>query len=286
MAASTEPEIVLKGGDVIARHALSTRLWHWISAAVIVVMLMSGLMIFNAHPRLYWGSYGANPDPAWLEIGNERDQGYLRVGNTTLPTTGVLGLSPGPGDAMAKLAFPAWATLPSDYDLSKARRWHLSFAWLLTAGTLVFGLWSVLNGHLRRDLLPRASELSPRHIASQLGHHALFRMPCGAAACQYNILQKLVYLGVAGGLIPIMILSGLTMSPWVNSVAPWLLDLFGGRQSARSIHFITAFTLVLFVVVHVVMVVAAGPVNELRSMITGRFRLPRARSANPEESRE
>lgn len=265
------------GGNLVKRHRLSTRLWHWVSAGIMVVMLMSGLLIFNAHPRLYWGISGANSDPAWLEIGHENEQGYLRVAGAELTTTGVLGLSEGPNNSVAKRAFPSWATLPSYFDLSAARRWHLSFAWLLAVGTLLFGIWSILNGHLRNKLLPTLAELSPKNIWSECKEHAHFRFPCGEEARHYNVIQKIFYLGVSAGLIPIIILSGLTMSPWVNAVAPWLLDLFGGRQSARSIHFIAAFLIVLFVVVHLLMVIASGPINELRSMITGWYRLPKER---------
>ena len=267
----------LEGGDVVKRHRLSTRLWHWMSAGIMGVMLMSGLLIFNAHPRLYWGISGANSDPAWLEIGSENEKGYLRVAGAEVATTGVLGISEGPNDSVAKRAFPAWATLPSYFDLSAARRWHLSFAWFLAIGTLLFGIWSMMNGHFRNKLLPTFSELSPKNIWSVCKEHARFRFPCGEEACHYNVIQKIVYLGVSAGLIPVIILSGLTMSPWINAVAPWLLDLFGGRQSARSIHFIAAFLIVLFVITHLLMVIASGPFNELRSMITGWYRLPKER---------
>ncbi len=277
----TEASLRPQKGTLVKRHKLSTRLWHWASAAIIVVMLMSGLMIFNAHPRLYWGIDGANTDPAWLEIGASigatGEKGYFRLGQTELTTTGVLGLSAGPRDSIAKRAFPQWATLPGEEDLAKARRWHLSFAWLLATGTLLFGIWSIANGHVRRDLLPHKSELRPGHICGQIKQHASFHLPQGLEARSYNTLQKLVYLGVSGLLIPALILSGLTMSPWINAVVPWLVDVFGGRQSARSIHFIAAFLIVLFVIVHLVMVVVAGPVNEIRSMITGWFRLPEER---------
>ncbi|CAN5667766.1 cytochrome b/b6 domain-containing protein [soil metagenome] len=262
------------GGTVVRRHRLSTRLWHWINAAVLVILLMSGLMIFNAHPRLYWGEYGANPDPAWLEIGSEGDEGYLRIGELSVTTTGVLGRWHDANGQLQRRAFPGWATIPSHYNLALSRRWHLSFAWLFAGGIVVYGLWSLGNGHFRRDLLPRPAELRPGHLWQDIKHHASLRFPTGEAARHYNVLQKAAYLGVIAVLIPVMILTGLTMSPGMAATWPWLLDLFGGRQSARSIHFIAAVALVLFVVVHLVMVVLAGPVNEIRSMITGRFRLP------------
>ncbi len=274
----TGPHPHASGGDLVKRHRLSTRLWHWVNFAVIVIMLGSGLMIFNAHPRLYWGQYGANSDPAWLVIGAEDDAGYLRIGDLTIGTTGFLGAQPiGRGQVRSR-AFPPWATIPSDYNLALARRWHLTFAWVFAVGILAYGVWTIVNGHLRRDLLPTGAELRPAHIARDIKHHAMLKFPRGEAARHYNILQKLSYLGVIFGLIPLMVLTGLTMSPSMDASWPWLLDVFGGRQSARSIHFIATAFLVLFFVVHIVMVVLAGPINELRSMITGRYRLPKEKS--------
>ena len=259
---------------VVDRHRLSTRLWHWINAIVLLVMLMSGLMIFNAHPRLYWGQYGANVDPAWLEIGNDGDRGFVQVGPATVTTTGVLGAwKDGDGQTRHR-AFPSWATIPSAYNLAQARRWHLTFAWVFAAGMGGYVLWSLFNGHLRRDLLPRAGQLRPAHVWADIKDHARLRFPRGEAAREYNVLQKLAYVGVLLVLIPLMVLTGMTMSPSLVATWPWLLDLFGGRQSARSIHFIATGLLVLFVVAHLAMVLLAGPWNEIRSMITGRFRLP------------
>ena len=271
--AEAPPETPLRGGEVVRRHRLSTRVWHWVNALVFFVMLMSGLMIFNAHPRLYWGEYGANYDPAWLEIGADDGRGYLRVGETSLDTTGVLGTRTVDGRPVNR-AFPGWATIPSGYDLALARRWHLTFAWVFALGLVAYGFGSLLNGHLRRDLLPRRRELAPGHLWRDIRRHAMLDFPRGEAARHYNVLQKLAYLGVLVVLIPVMILTGLTMSPSMDATWPWLLDLFGGRQTARSIHFIAAWALVGFLVVHLVMVVLAGPANEIRSMITGRYRLP------------
>jgi thiosulfate reductase cytochrome b subunit len=268
------PEASKHNDRVIFRHRLSTRLWHWTNAIVFFVMLMSGLMIFNAHPRLYWGEYGANPDPAWLEIGSDGRHGFLRVGHLTIDTTGVLGLWTD-GAGQHRRAFPSWATIPSSYDLALSRHWHLTFAWLFAGGIVLYGIWSLVNGHLRRDLAPRPAELKPGHLFQDIKAHATLNFPKGEAARSYNTLQKLAYLGVLCVLLPVMVLAGLAMSPAMDAAWPWLLDLFGGRQSARSIHFVAAFLLVLFVVVHLVMVVLAGPVNEIWSMITGRYRLPR-----------
>lgn len=234
----------LRGGALVRRHRLSTRLWHWLNVVTVAIMLMSGLMIFNAHPRLYWGQFGANPDHAWLELPR----------------------------------FPGWATLPSTYSLADARLWHLAFAWVLALALLAYWLWSLGNGHVRRDLHITAREWRPAHLWHDICEHARLRFPTGSAALRYNVLQRIAYCGVLGGLLPLLILTGLTMSPGINAALPWLLDLFGGRQSARSLHFLAAAGLIGFVVIHLLMVLLAGPVNELRSMITGWYRLPRERA--------
>ena len=263
-------------GRTIRRHRVSTRLWHWVNAGVLVIMLMSGLMIFNAHPRLYWGSYGANSDPAWLEIGATGAEGYLRVGGAEFDTTGVLGVSTRDGRLWA-IAFPGWATIPSGYDLALARRWHLSFAWLFAGGLAAYAVASLVNGHLRRDLRPKGRELAPGHLWGEVKAHARLDLAKGEAARRYNTLQKLSYLAVLVVLLPGMVLSGLAMSPSMDATAPLIVDLFGGRQTARSVHFIAAWLIVAFVVVHLVMVLLAGPLNGVRSMVTGRYRLPEAR---------
>jgi thiosulfate reductase cytochrome b subunit len=262
---------------LVKRHLLSTRIWHWVNALTVFLMLMSGLMIFNAHPRLYWGEYGANFDPAWLEIGSRGNEGFLKVGELRIETTGFLGYRTEEGGRANRYAFPGWATIPSSYSLAAGRRWHLAFAWVLAVGLIAFWIASLLNRHALRDLAPRRSDLSPRHIWHEIAQHARLRFPTGEAALRYNTLQKLSYFAVIFILLPVIVLTGLTMSPGMDAAWPWLLDLFGGRQSARSIHFIAAMLILLFIIVHLLMVVLAGPWNEVRSMITGRYRLPRDR---------
>jgi len=277
---TAEPDVTVsqpRGRDLVRRHRLSTRLWHWTNAFTIFVMLMSGLMIFNAHPRLYWGQYGANYDRAWLQIGSMGERGLLVIGQQKFETTGVLGLWKDRDGVERRRAFPWWATIPSSYSLADARLWHFFFAWVLALSISAYLLVSLINRHLQRDLLPERKELRPRHIWHDIRDHARLRFPRGIAALRYNILQKLAYVAVLLGLIPLLILTGLTMSPGVNAAWPWLLDLFGGRQSARSIHFICAAAMLLFILVHLLMVMLAGPFNELRSMVTGRYRLPKER---------
>ena len=262
---------------VIYRHRLVTRIWHWYNVVVVFVMIMSGLMIFNAHPRLYWGRYGANADYAWLQIGAAGTRGIVQLGKVQIPTTGLLGRWTDRNGQVQTHAFPGWATIPSYYSLADARRWHLSFAWLLVIGGLGYWAVSFANRHVTRDLLPTRRELSPRHLWQDIRDHARLRFPTGEAAATYNVLQKLAYLGLLFGLLPVLVLTGLAMSPGMDAAWPWLLVLSGGRQSARSIHFLAMAGTVAFIVVHVLMVILAGPINELRSMITGRYRLPAAR---------
>lgn len=258
----------------VYRHRLPTRIWHGVNAVTLLVLLMSGLMIFNAHPRLYWGEYGANFDRAWLVIGSTVDEGYLRIGDWRVETTGVLGRWTDAAGEEKTWAFPGWATIPTSYSLADGRRWHLFFAWVMAIGLTLYMLWTAIGGHLKKDLHVRRDEWSPRHIWHDIKDHARLRFPRGEAEARYGILQKLSYIGVIFILLPLMIATGLTMSPGLNASAPWLLDLFGGRQSARSIHFIAAWALVAFFLVHILMVLLAGPVNEVRSMVTGWFRLP------------
>ena len=272
---NTAAQELVTAGPIVHRHRLSTRVWHWLNAVILFVMLMSGLMIFNAHPRLYWGEAGANADPAWFEIGDERGRGFLKIGGLTIETTGFLGVWKDADGQTRAHAFPGWATIPSQYNLALSRRWHLTFAWLFAASVALYVVWSVANGHLQRDLLPRAGELGARHLWLDIKRHARLDFPKGAAARDYNTLQKLSYVVVLLVLLPVMILTGMTMSPALDASLGWLPELFGGRQSARSIHFIAAMALVIFIVVHLVMVTLAGPINEIRSMITGHYRLPK-----------
>jgi thiosulfate reductase cytochrome b subunit len=261
--------------EVIYRHSLLVRLTHWLNLIFFVLLLLSGLRLFNFHPALYWGNYGYKGAPSLLAIGAARDPatnqlvGITQIGETQFITTGVLGASYNfDQDRTIQQAFPFWLTLP--VDLGLARDWHFAMAWLLVLNGAVYLLFG-LFGHFRRDLVPQSDQLGPRHILSNLWDHVRLRPPRGEAARRYNVLQKFSYLVVIFVLLPAMVLTGLTMSPAVTAAAPFLFDLFGGRQSARTIHFIVANLLVLFVLVHVFEVLLAGALNLTRSMITGRY---------------
>jgi thiosulfate reductase cytochrome b subunit len=258
--------------ELVFRHGLVVRITHWVNALCLLVLLMSGLQIFNAHATLYWGSK-SEPDRAILSMrAVQRDDGsyagITTIGSHTFDTTGVLGLS-GSGENLESRGFPAWITLPSYRDLATGRRWHFAFAWLFVLNGLAYLIYTIASGHARRDLAPTRGELE--HIGTSISEHIRFHFPKGEEAKRYNVLQKLAYLAVIFGLLPLAILSGLTMSPAIDAVFPFLLDLFGGRQSARTVHFLCASGIVLFVLVHVFMVLVSGVWNNLRSMITGRY---------------
>lgn len=271
-----------KAGDLVKRHRLSTRLWHWTNALSLLILLMSGLMIFGAYPRLHWGHAGSSHDPAWLEIGGNESRGYLRIGDSEFTTTGVLGQSRNAEGEMRVRAFPYWATIPSRSSLPVARGWHLAFAWILSIALLLFMIRALFNGHISKDLHVQRRQWSPRYIWHDIKDHARLRFPTGAEALKYNILQKLSYISVIFILIPLIIATGLAMSPGMDAGMNWLPDLFGGRQSARSVHFICAFLLLGFFFVHIIMVLLAGPFNEIRSIVTGWYRLPGKHQAKKE----
>lgn len=227
--------------EIIYRHTRIVRIAHWLNALCFLVLLMSGLQIFNAHPLLYWGQSGNNFDTPWFAL---------------------------PG------GFPGLLTLPSFRDLGAGRNWHFLAAWGLVINGAIYLVFNLINRHIQKDVLPRKDELKPAHLWEEVVHHAQFKRITGAAAKNYNTLQKLAYVAVIFVLLPMIVLTGLTMSPGFNAIAPLLLDIFGGRQSARSLHFIAANLLVVFLVIHLVEVVVAGAWNEIRSMITGKFVVP------------
>ena len=264
-------------GSLYYRHRLPVRVMHWVNVVALTILLMSGLNIFDAHPALYWGdsSYagrgpvlviGANMTP---EAGIH---GITRVFGRDFDTTGILGASKDREGELTNRAFPWWLTIPDNRWLSMARSWHFFFAWILILNGLAYLVWSLGSRHLTRDLAPDGRDL--RSIPQSIRDHLRFRHPTGEAAKRYNVLQKIAYLTVIFVLVPLVILMGLAMSPRADAIWPGWVDLFGGRQSARTIHFIAAWTIVAFVLIHVFEVVVSGFWNHLRSMITGRYRVP------------
>lgn len=219
---------------VIRRHKAWVRTTHWLVAAAFLLLLVSGVAILLALPNLYWGETGALGAPALLEL--------------PLPVN---------------LEQTGWG-----------RNLHFLGAWILVIAGGVYLALGFLGGHVRRDLLPARDQLRSDHLAREIGDHLALRPARGEEARRYNALQKVAYLAVIFLLFPLMVLTGLTMSPGVTTAFPELFTLFGGRHSARTIHFFVGTLLVLFLVVHVAQVFVGGAWNLTRSMITGRYALP------------
>ncbi len=259
-------------GALVYRQRLVTRITHWAWAVSLFFLMLTGLQIFNAHPALYLGhESGFDYDNAILRINAVETAAGLRgvttLGGLEFDTTGALGVS---GDGEAR-AVPAWATIPSTQSLATGRVIHFFFAWVLVATLAVWVVASLGNRHIR-DVIPTAADL--RDLPRDIADHARLRFHHVA---RYGVLQKLAYAGVLFVLLPLMILTGLSMSPSFNATAPWLLDIFGGRQTARTIHFGVMLLLVGFFLIHMAMIVAAGPINEMRSIITGWYRIDPAK---------
>jgi len=258
-------------GPLIYRQSAWTRVTHWIWAVCLVFLLLTGLQIFNAHPTLYVGQQsGFEFDNAVLRIGAQAENGVARgfteVFGHRFETTGLLGVS-GSAERPQLRAFPAAVTIPSYQDLATGRVVHFFFGWIFVATLFAWFLASLVNGHLRRDILPTGDDL--RRLPRDIADHARLRFDHGRS---YTVLQKLAYGGVFFILFPLVVATGLAMSPGLDAAWPVLLDVLGGRQTARTLHFLAMALLLLFFVVHLAMVLAAGPFNELRSMITGWYR--------------
>jgi thiosulfate reductase cytochrome b subunit len=259
-----------KESPLVYRQFAWTRITHWIWAVSLFFLLLTGLQIFNAHPVLYIGDQSGFQFDNYVfaitpkKVGEEW-RGITNVLGVEFDTSGVLGKS-GPAERPVYTAFPGWATIPSYHDLATGRVIHFFFAWVLVGTLIAWLIASLRNRHLR-ELVPTPSDI--RKLPRDIADHARLRFH---HAKEYNTLQKLTYAIVLFVFFPLMILTGLAMSPGANALLPFLPDLLGGRQTARTIHFVVMALLVLFFIVHIVMILAAGPLNALRSIITGWYR--------------
>ena len=269
------------GSYLYHRHEWPVRVMHWINVVALTIMFMSGLQIFNAHAELNWGKSSYDGTPPVLTISSRVSAkgdvtGYTQLFGHEFDTTGVLGASRSANGSMVRAAFPSWLTIPDSRWLSMARAWHFFFAWIFLLNGVAFVLYAIFSRHLARDLAPTGTDI--KGIGASIKDHVLFRHPSGEAAKRYNVLQKFAYLIVIFVLLPLIILMGFAMSPMLDSLFAGWIDIFGGRQAARTIHFVVAWMLVAFVLIHVFEVIITGLWNNLRSMITGRYRVNREMS--------
>jgi len=234
-SAGHHPDRPLPGGRVDTwRHPVAVRITHWLNVTAVVVLIMSGLNILLAHPHLYWGVRSTFADP-WLSFGQ----------------------------------IPDWLLIPQGRNLAEARRWHFAFAWLFVLNGLAYLIFAWLSGRFRHRLWPTKGDISG--FWPSVVEHARFYFPKDDEARTYNVIQKLTYLVMVLVVLPMMLVTGLSMSPGFNAIGGLLLDLMGGRQSARTLHFISAALIIGFIVIHVGLVIWTGFFNNMRAMITGWF---------------
>lgn len=272
-ASAPIPVPVLPSTKTVYRHPLPIRLMHWINVLALTLMFFSGLQIFNAHPSLYWGNR-SDEGTEILQLGARQDDagnlvGVTRIGQHEFITTGVLGVSNGRNGNPQVRGFPSWLTVPGPQWLSMGRRWHFFFAWVFVLNGLCYVGYAIATRHLQRDLWPSRADW--RGIGRSIVDHLRFKHPHGEEALRYNILQRLAYLTVIFVFGAGIVLMGLAMSPRMDAVLSPMVEAVGGRQSARTIHFIIAWGFVVFVLIHVFEVLISGVFNQLRGMITGRY---------------
>jgi thiosulfate reductase cytochrome b subunit len=233
---------VIPATTVTPRHSAVIRVTHWITTLCFFALLVSGVEILISHPRFYWGETGNVLTPSLFEL-------PIPASRATVPT--------GYG-----------YVLPDQNGWS--RYLHFQAAWVAVLTGLLYAISILLTGHLRKNLLPQGADLSWRALSTVIANHLRFKPPSEAEAWSYNVLQRLTYLFVIFVLFPLVIWTGLAMSPAIASVFPAAVTVLGGQESARTIHFFVSVFLLLFLLVHVVMVCLAGFRNRMRAMITGR----------------
>jgi thiosulfate reductase cytochrome b subunit len=240
-----------------AGHRRWVRICHWLAAASFLTLALSGFFILLVHPRLYLGHVGNDLTPALLT---------LPIGNDLRPdklqSLVVFAELPG-APVSAERNFPIFN------QNGWARSLHFLAAWILVCAGAIYVACGVVGGHIRRDLLPRVRELAPQALLQDLKNHLRPAVGAVGAGPPYGLLQKLTYISVMLVILPLMVATGLTMSPAVAASYPFLLDLFGGYQTARTLHFFGFAVLLAFLLVHVAMVIATGFGRQLRAMTWG-----------------
>lgn len=241
-----------------SRHKRWVKLTHWIITLSFLALTLSGFIILMCHPRLYWGEVGNDLTPALFELPVSRNYKHGGWENTTA--------------FFDKAGSPVSAS--RTYEIFNQNGWgrslHFLAAWFLVITGLVYLLTGIFSGHVRKNLWPRASEFTGKMLKLDLINHFRMKFPMATGGPQYGLLQKSVYLVVIFFLFPIVVMTGMTMSPAITASYPFLLKMFFGAQSARTIHFFASFALVLFLIVHVVMVIRTGFKQQIRSMTIGK----------------
>jgi thiosulfate reductase cytochrome b subunit len=225
-----------------SRHSALVRATHWITALCFLALLFTGIEILISHPRFYWGETGNVLTRPLFQLPIPSSRALVPTGYSYV--------------------------LPDQNGWSRAL--HFQTAWLLLGTGLLYAIAGFMSGHLRNNLLPEKGSFNWREVSATIARHLRFERPSEAEAWSYNLLQRLTYVFVIFVLFPLVIWTGLAISPAFASAVPWSVTVLGGTQSARTLHFFVTLALVLFLLVHVMMVVYAGFGKRMRAMITGR----------------
>ena len=241
-------------------HVRWVRVCHWVAAASILALAVTGYFMLMTHPRLYWGEVGNSLTPALLELPisrNHRHGGWQEQ-------TSILDGAPGVISASRT------------YEIFNQNGWgrslHFLAAWIAVLTGLVYLLAGVKSGHFRRHVVPPVAQVAPAPVWADIARHLRLQVPRATGGPDYGLLQKLAYSFVLFIALPLVVVTGLAMSPRVTAAVPVLGSLFGGFQSARTIHFFAFVVLALFAVAHVVMVATTGFGRHMRGMTIGERR--------------
>jgi thiosulfate reductase cytochrome b subunit len=225
------------------RHSALVRITHWLTTVCVLALLLSGIEILISHPRFYWGETGNPMTPSLFDLPIPASRPWVNTGYGFV--------------------------LPDQNGWS--RNLHFEAAWAVILTGLVYVISGLRVRHFRNNLLPPGAGLTRQAFWKDVASHLRLRQADEAEAWSYNVVQRLAYLLVIFVLFPLVIWTGLAMSPALVSVFPILVTSVGGQQSARTIHFFVSVLLVVFIVIHIVMVSRAGFRNRMRGMITGRI---------------
>ena len=260
--------------EFVQRHALPVRLWHWVNALAVLGLLLSGFLILNVHPRLYWGNDGHNGMPALAQLtvddaAPDAPKSLLAIGSHTLDVSGWMG-SVLDFDGARYVQF--WLP-PESWHFGAFRAWHFALAWVFLVGWLLYAIYLALSRRRQAGLMLRPDDLRLRRIGREFVDHLLLKRARGQAATRYNSFQKFAYLAVLFVLIPVQVATGLAMSNSIDAAFPFVVEIWGGHQSARTVHFLSASLITAFLLIHLFQLFVSGFFNQMRGMITGRFRV-------------
>ena len=225
----------------VRRHSAVVRVTHWLTTVCVLALLLSGIEILISHPRFYWGETGSVTTPSLFDLPLPASRPWVKTGYGFV--------------------------LPDQNGWS--RYLHFQSAWALVIAGFIYVAWGLWSGHFRSNLFPAQDQRSWGAVVRVLANHLRLRRPDDSEAHSYNVVQRASYLLVIFILFPFVIWTGLAMSPAFNSAFPLGVNILGGRQSARTLHFFVSILLVLFLIVHVGMIVLAGFWSRTRTMITG-----------------